>query len=108
MGYGFGMPCEGGGFQFGVWEFCAPNGSESAAASSSSSQARQRAQQRASRAASTASALWHPSPRHPETGVEEGIVKGGGGEGSGSIFQLLERVRWLKVELEVSALRMHE
>ena len=25
MGYGFGIPCEGHGFQFGVWEFCPPD-----------------------------------------------------------------------------------
>jgi hypothetical protein len=22
LGYGFGMPCEHGGYQFGIWEFC--------------------------------------------------------------------------------------
>lgn len=93
MGYGFGVPCEGGGFQFGVWEFCPPDGSSGG---ETVAQHHQPFGQASSRA-------WGPSPRYPDAAAgagEDGL--GGAAEGSWPVFQLLERARWLRVELEVS------
>lgn len=90
MGYGFGIPCEGRGFQFGVWEFCPPDAAAAASAARTHRQQHVR----------ISGGQWRPSPRHPEAG-EEGWAAAAGGEGAWPIFQLLERVRWLKVDLEV-------
>ena len=94
MGYGFGIPCEGRGFQFGVWEFCPPDGSSSNSTDTATA---------AGRHVRAFGGQWRPSPRHPDA-AEDGLfaaAAGAGGEGAWPIFQLLERVRWLKMDLEV-------
>ena len=91
MGYGFGVPCEGRGFQFGVWEFCPPDAAAAAGAARTHRQQHVR----------ISGGQWRPSPRHPEAGEEGWAAAAAGGESAWPIFQLLERVRWLKVDLEV-------
>ena len=91
MGYGFGAQCPNGGFQFGVWEFCPPD---------------HHAGER--RLLQPLLGTSRPLLPHHVTGRSSLLQDEAGGAAMSSdawhLFNVLERVRWVNVDLEVSAL----
>lgn len=89
MGYGYGVPSEDGGFQFGVWEFCPPDVSTEDRAMMSRRPSLFGSQKQGSK-------LLRINPKNPSEGDSEDAVAN-----TWPIFTLLEKTRWINIEMEV-------